>query len=1540
MHTIPAVRMDAAGDVYFTDACYHTVNEIQAANGSIPASPTVRTLTSQFTSPAGIAVDGNGNVYVLDASNNTVNEIYAVNGVIPASPAIATLASGFKEVDGIAVDGNGNVYVSDDTSRQVFEIHAVNGTIPASPLITSLGSGFIIPRGIAVDDLGNVYVAEYFYNTVYKLLAVNGSIPSSPQMQTLGAGLLYANGVALDARRNVFVADYGDARVVALDYADPPSLTFANAPAGSTSTDSPQTVTLQNVGNADLSFPVPSTGSNPGVSANFIWDESSTCQQTTTNSSSPYALVAGASCTLAIDFAPATTGGIGGFVAVTDNNLNAAAPSYATQSISLSGNGGSVPGAPTGVTATAGNASATVSFTAPASNGGELITSYSVTSSPGNFMVAVANSPAIVTGLTNGVTYTFTVTATNGLGTGPASAASNAVTPSGQQAITFNNPGTQYFGTSPTLSASASSGLPVTFSSTTTSVCTITSGGMLTFGSTGTCSINADQAGNAAYSPAPTVTQAFSVVQPNLIVTTAVDDAGNASACTVQSSTGVGTDRLCSLRDALLKAASLGAGNIYFGHSQFGLGKTIILMNGPLTIPTNTTIDGATQGAGYNLTNLVTVSGDYSTAFIVNSGAERVSIANLIIVNGSSSTSGGAIQNGGDLTITQCTFNGNQGYNGGAISSTGNLSVSGSTFVNNSAQTGSGGGAIYIQGSGTVTNSTFVSNSGSLGGALVTYGGFVTLTNNTFSANFATNAGAIFNAAALTANNNIFAGNSAQGSGAGILNYSGQTANASNNLYWNNQVAGSEDDCNGCTTNTNAVASSTNPLLALGSNDGPTQTMVPPPGSAAICAGSAALASGAHLTTDQRGLPLTGGNYCDTSAVDIGAVQTSYSLAFYPTQPGPISPATSIYADSNFQAAVTLFEKGSSFNGVISIPLTLNTAGSGTLSNGTASTAGGVARYSSLQVSAPGTGDTLTAHLVLNPTATPAPSISVTSTAFNVLQNPTSVLAGSAQLTYSPSAQNVTLAASISDSGSTVNEGMVTFTVLSGGTPVGTAVSAPVVSGSASIAYVIPAATPAGTYAVQAAYSDGGGAFGSSSDSSHTLTITQVVPTITWAAPSPITYGTALSSTQLDATANTPGAFAYNPAAGTVLSAGTQTLSVTFTPSDTIDYTSATATVQIVVNPAPPAGLQYVSVSPCRVADTRLATGPFGGPQMSAGSTREFDIPQSACNIPSTAVAYSLNVTVVPSGTLGYLTLWPTGQAQPLVSTLNSDGRIKANAAIVPAGINGGVNVYVTDAAQVVLDIDGYFVPAGTAGALAFYPVTPCRVADTRNATGPLGGPTISGGSSRDFPVQASACGIPATAQAYSLNVTAVPHGALGYLTTWPTGQTQPLVSTLNSPTGQVVANAAIVPAGTSGAVSVYVTDPADVVLDINGYFAPPGTGGLSLYTVSPCRVLDTRNAAGAFSGVLPINVTDSTCAPPATAQGYVFNATVVPSGYLGYLTLWPNGAAQPLVSTLNALDGTVTSNMAIVPAANGSINSYSTNPTNLVLDLSGYFAP
>lgn len=94
--------------------------------------------------------------------------------------------------------------------------------------------------------------------------------------------------------------------------------------------------------------------------------------------------------------------------------------------------------------------------------------------------------------------------------------------------------------------------------------------------------------------------------------------------------------------------------------------------------------------------------------------------------------------------------------------------------------------------------------------------------------------------------------------------------------------------------------------------------------------------------------------------------------------------------------------------------------------------------------------------------------------------------------------------------------------------------------------------------------------------------------------------------------------------------------------------------------------------------------------------------------------------------------------------------------------------------------------------------------------------------------------------------------------------------------------------------------------------------------------------------GELTVNVVGSSnCNPPNSAAGFVFNATEVPKTPLGFLTLWPDGESQPDVSTLNALDGAITSNMAIVLNADGSVDALNSGGTSdLLLDITAYFAP
>ncbi len=155
-----------------------------------------------------------------------------------------------------------------------------------------------------------------------------------------------------------------------------------------------------------------------------------------------------------------------------------------------------------------------------------------------------------------------------------------------------------------------------------------------------------------------------------------------------------------------------------------------------------------------------------------------------------------------------------------------------------------------------------------------------------------------------------------------------------------------------------------------------------------------------------------------------------------------------------------------------------------------------------------------------------------------------------------------------------------------------------------------------------------------------TLAVAQAAPTITWATPAGITYGTALTSAQLDATASVPGTFVYSPAAGTVPAAGTDTLSVTFTPTDTTDYTTATATTTLVV---------VVSDNSATLLKQDTTTqGNWIGTYGSQG----YDIIGSSANLPSYA-------TITPSGQANYT--WASSTTDPrALETAAGSSRIAA----------------------------------------------------------------------------------------------------------------------------------------------------------------------------------------------------------------------------------------------------------------------------------------
>ena len=144
----------------------------------------------------------------------------------------------------------------------------------------------------------------------------------------------------------------------------------------------------------------------------------------------------------------------------------------------------------------------------------------------------------------------------------------------------------------------------------------------------------------------------------------------------------------------------------------------------------------------------------------------------------------------------------------------------------------------------------------------------------------------------------------------------------------------------------------------------------------------------------------------------------------------------------------------------------------------------------------------------------------------------------------------------------------------------------------------------------------------------------KTTPTITWAAPANLTFGTALSGTQLNATASVPGTFVYTPPAGTVLPVGAaQSLSVTFTPTDTVSYTTATKTVAITVVRATPA------ITWAAPANLTFGT-PLSGTQLNATASvaGTFVYAPPAGTVLPVGAAQSLSVTFTPTNTASYTT--------------------------------------------------------------------------------------------------------------------------------------------------------------------------------------------------------------------------------------------------------------------------------------------------------------
>ncbi|MBP6820063.1 MAG: hypothetical protein KA368_00895 [Acidobacteria bacterium] len=256
---------------------------------------------------------------------------------------------------------------------------------------------------------------------------------------------------------------------------------------------------------------------------------------------------------------------------------------------------------------------------------------------------------------------------------------------------------------------------------------------------------------------------------------------------------------------------------------------------------------------------------------------------------------------------------------------------------------------------------------------------------------------------------------------------------------------------------------------------------------------------------------------------------------------------------------------------------------------------------------------------------------------------------------------------------------------------------------------------------------------------------------------------------------------------------------------------------------------------------------------------------------------------------------------------------------------------------------------------MQFYPLAhPVRLLETRSGESGCIAPgvPITANTSLTVPARGTCDGlnIPANAAAVTGNVTSVNSGG-GYLTIYPSDAAQPFVSNSNYTPNQILNNVFTVGLGAAdGAFKIYVVTNTDVVVDITGYYAPPGAGGLFFHPLpAPVRLLETRagEAVGCFRPATPLLANqdflqqgNGTCGIPGTALALVGNATTVSPQAGGYLNLFPADAARPFIASGNYLTNQIlNSPFTVGLSPSGQFKVYTSAQTDLVIDVLGYYS-
>jgi hypothetical protein len=1014
---------------------------------------------------------------------------------------------------------------------------------------------------------------------------------------------------------NVYTADDNNNRVLKVDFADAPVLHFAATAVGQTSTDSPQTATLVNLGNAALNIPVPNSGSNPSFPSGFTVDNTvaSACPQMRAGSPSPGTLAVGASCVYSVSFSPQSSSDTSGWLALTYDAPNEVTPSYLTANIALIAAGARITPAITWATPSAINYGTALS--------GEQLNSAATV--PGSFSYSPSAGTVLGVG-SHTITTTFTPTDTADCSVVTASVtvvvnqSTPAITWATPAAITYGTglSGAQLNASSPVagnLVYSVAAGTVLTAGQHTLSV-TLTPNDSTDYTSaTLAATITVTQATPVVTWPNPaaiTYGTALSVAQLNASATTPgtfiyapaagiVPFAGHQT-LSVSFSPADTTDYLSATgsNSVLVNQATLavtaasatrayGAANPTFSVSIAGA------VNNDTFTASASSIAGRSSAVGaYAI--VPSVSGANLADYVVTplNGTLPVTSATLTVVPSNATRVYGA---------TNPTF-------GGAVSG----ALNGDTF--------------------TVTASTTATTTSPVGSYPITYTvaganladytvgpatGTLAVTQATPAVTWATLAAIGYGTTLSAAQLNATA------SAAGTFVYSPAAGTVPGAGAQTLSVTFTPTD----TTDYATPATSTVPLIVK-------RTPL------AISANAAARVFGAANPTF-AGL-VTGVVNGDTFTESFSTTATAASgIGGYPIVPSAAGANLGDYTVTTTNGALTISKapltvvpsNGTRAYGAVNPALPASVTGA---VNGDTFTITG-------STSAAATSPVGTYPITYTVAGSDLPNYAIASTTGTLTITPAALSVVPANATRVYGAANPVMTGSVTG---TLNGD--TFVVTGAATATGTSAV-----GSYPITYTVAGVNLADYTVVSA---------------TGTLTVTQGTPTMTWPTPAAIGYGTALSAAQLNATASTAGTFNYTPAAGVVLPAGTVMLTAAFTPTDTTDYTSQPASnVTLTVNKAP---LAIAANNTARVfgAANPMFSGSVNGAVNGDTFTASFSTSATPASIvgsypivPSVAGANLANYAMTPTN--GALTITQAGTATTFAL---SNSNLKLTAMVLP----------------------------------------------------------------------------------------------------------------------------------------------------------------------------------------------------------------------------------------------------------------------------------